>query len=105
MLIYTLVLALVCMAPVLHAGQKIALDLVADGLTSPLSYTALADGRALIVDQPGFLRLLEKPGQLRETPVLSLVHRLSPLNHGGFDERGMLCLALHPDFKKTDVSS
>ena len=100
MFIFTLILALVCMAPVLYAGQKVALDLVADGLTSPLSYTALADGRALIVDQPGFLRLLEKPGQLRESPVLSLVHRLSPLNHGGFDERGMLCLALHPDFKK-----
>jgi hypothetical protein len=66
----------------LQAAPQVSLTRVAGGLTSPLSYVALPDGRALIVDQPGFIRLLEKPGQLRETPVLTLTNRLSPINHG-----------------------
>ena len=84
----------------LQAAPQVSLTRVAGGLTSPLSYVALPDGRALIVDQPGFIRLLEKPGQLRETPVLTLTNRLSPLNQGAFDERGVLALALHPQFQK-----
>lgn len=89
-----------CVASVLQAAPKVSLELVADGLTSPLSYNPLPDGRALIVDQPGYIRLLEKPGQLREAPVLTLTNRLSSLNMGAFDERGALCLALHPDFAR-----
>lgn len=93
-------LGLLCVASVLQAAPKVSLELVADGLTSPLSYNSLPDGRALIVDQPGYVRLLEKPGQLRESPVLNLTNRLVALNMGAFDERGVLCLALHPDFAR-----
>ena len=96
----TLSLALAALAPLAEAAPKVSLELVADGLTSPLAYVALPGGRALIVDQPGYVRLLEKPGQLREAPVLNLTNRLSALNHGGFDERGVLSLALHPDFAR-----
>jgi hypothetical protein len=86
-----LALALALLGTVsLHAAPQVSLTRVAGGLTSPLSYVPLPDGRALIVDQPGFIRLLEKPGQLRESPVLTLTPRLSPLNHGAFDERGVL---------------
>ena len=87
-------------ATALQAAPRVSLVRVAGGLTSALSYVSLPDGRALIVDQPGFVRLLEKPGQLRETPVLDLTSRLSALNHGAFDERGVLSLALHPQFRK-----
>jgi len=89
-----------CGTSALAAGPRVSLDRVAGGLTSPLSYVALPDGRALIVDQPGLIRMLEKPGQLREAPVLDLRPRLSALNHGAFDERGVLGLALHPQFRK-----
>jgi glucose/arabinose dehydrogenase len=100
MFLRAIALALACATPLLQAAPKVALELVADGLTSPLSFASLPGGRALIVDQPGYIRLLEKPGRLREQPVLSLTNRLSALNHGGFDERGVLSLALHPDFAR-----
>lgn len=75
-----------------------ALQLVAEGLTSPLAFAPLSDGRALIVDQIGLVRLLGKDGKLADAPVLDLTNKLSKINHGSFDERGLLCLALHPGF-------
>jgi len=91
---------LVPVAQAVPAAPRVSLTRVADGLTTPLSYVALPDGRALIVDQPGFVRLLEAPGRLSEAPALDLRPRLSPINHGAFDERGVLGLALHPRFRK-----
>ncbi len=75
-----------------------SLQLVADGLTSPLAFAPLSDGRALIVDQIGLVRLLGKDGKLADAPVLDLTNKLSKINHGSFDERGLLCLTLHPGF-------
>ena len=83
----------------LHAqGTRAALQLVADGLTQPLTYLQLSAGPALVVDQPGFVWLLETDGTRRPEPVLNLTNRLSPINHGAFDERGLIDLALHPKF-------
>ena len=79
------------------AGQ-VGLKLVAEGLTSPLTYTPLPDGRALLVDQVGWVRLIEKVDRLAVEPVFDARSRLSPVNHGAFDERGLLDLALHPKF-------
>lgn len=81
-----------------HAATQVALQLVAEGVVSPVSYAALPDGRALVADQIGFVRLLERGGALAETPVLSLTNRLSAINRGAFDERGLQCLAPHPRF-------
>lgn len=75
-----------------------SLQLVADGLTSPLAFAPLSDGRALIVDQIGLVRLLGKDGKLADAPVLDLTNKLPKINHGSFDERGLLCLTLHPGF-------
>jgi glucose/arabinose dehydrogenase len=77
---------------------KVSLQVMADGLTSPVALTPLPDGRMLIVDQPGYVWLLERNGERRPEPALNLTNRLSPLNHGAFDERGVLDLALHPKF-------
>ena len=75
-----------------------SLRLVAEGLTSPLAFAALPDKRALIVDQLGTVRLLDRDGKLAETPVLDYTKHLSGINFGSFDERGLLCLMLHPGF-------
>ena len=95
--------ALTGLAPHFVAAQgkpaSASLQLVAEGLTSPLAFVPLKDGRALIADQIGLVRLLERDGKLAATPVLSVTNRLSAINHGSFDERGLLCLALHPDFE------
>jgi glucose/arabinose dehydrogenase len=94
-------LAVFCLGGVVTAladSPKIGLRLVVDGLTQPLSYSALPDGRALVVDQIGQVRLIDKEGKLAAEPVLDLTKKLSPINLGSFDERGVLCLALHPKF-------
>jgi len=80
------------------AEQRISLRLVADGLVSPLSFNALPDGRALVADQVGVVRLMKRGGGLEDGEVLNLASKLSKLNLNSFDERGLLCLALHPQF-------
>jgi len=81
------------------ATTKVVLQPVAEGLTQPLTYVQLPDGSALVVDQPGFVWLIEKDGNRRAEPVLNLTNKLSAINHGAFDERGLIDLALHPKFK------
>lgn len=77
------------------------LQLVASGFTSPTVLTPLIDdsGRILIADQIGVIHVLNKDGTLSDQPFLDLRSRLAKLNEG-FDERGILGLALHPQFKE-----
>lgn len=96
--------------PILHAALlagavalqaedlRIALRPVAEGMTQPLTFTQLPGGTALVVDQPGYVWRIDPDGTRPTEPILNLTDRLSPLNHGAFDERGVLDLALHPDF-------
>lgn len=96
--------------PILHAALlagavalqaedlRIALSPVAEGMTQPLTFTQLPGGTALVVDQPGYVWRIDPDGTRPTEPILNLTDRLSPLNHGAFDERGVLDLALHPDF-------
>ena len=81
------------------AEPKIALKPVAEGLTQPLTYTQLPGGTGLVVDQPGYVWRIDPDGSRPTEPILNLTDRLSPINHGAFDERGVLDLALHPDFE------
>lgn len=66
---------------------------VCDGLTGATALAPLPDGRILIAEQTGALRLV-KDGQLLATPVLTL-----PTD--SYWERGVLGLALDPGFPKT----
>lgn len=79
---------------------RVSLKQIASGLVEPLSYNSLPDGRALVADQIGTIRLIDSSGTLAEAPVADLTSKLSAINHNAFDERGLLCLALHPDFSK-----
>jgi len=76
----------------------IRLEPVAIGLTAPHHLTHAGDGsgRMFIVDQAGKIRIL-KNGALLATPFLDLTALLPALNPG-FDERGLLGLAFHPDY-------
>jgi glucose/arabinose dehydrogenase len=52
----------------------------------------------LVVDQPGVIYSLNTDdGSVASVPFLNITDRVVPLN-GGYDERGLLGLALHPDF-------
>ncbi|WP_251341682.1 PQQ-dependent sugar dehydrogenase [Haloplanus halophilus] len=68
-------------------------ELVAEGFTAPTDVVAPAGtDRLLVADQPGQVY----PGDAT-TPLLDLSDRLVALRSGP-DERGLLGLALHPDF-------
>ena len=54
-------------------------------------------GNLLVADQAGTIHLVTKEGQRTEQPFLDLRPRLTKIN-AGFDERGLLGLALHPKF-------
>ena len=81
--------------------KPIALKAFAEGFTSPVVLTALEDDsrRLLVVDQIGVISAFSFDGQKLDKPFLDLRSRLVKLN-AGFDERGVLGLALHPQFKE-----
>ena len=64
---------------------------VATGLEIPWEIAFLPDGRALVTERPGRIRLLERDGRLRRTPVA----RVAVSAQG---EGGLLGLAVDPDF-------
>ena len=80
-------------------GPAVGLQLVADGLTSPVTLVPAPDGsgRRFIVDQVGTIRVLTADGTLLPTPFLDLRSRIVPLMPD-FDERGVLGLAFHPGY-------
>src|SRR6185436_12129348 len=93
-------------APAHHAiaaDSKPALGLkpVAEGFVSPLNIVWLPDnsGRYLVADQIGTIQLFNKDGQAAEPLFLDLRSKLVKLTEG-FDERGLLGLALHPKFNE-----
>jgi glucose/arabinose dehydrogenase len=77
--------------------SSIGLQLVAEGLTSPVALAQPDDGsgRLFIADQVGVIYSLNADGQLQT--FLDIVDRMVE-PRDGFDERGLLGLALHPDF-------
>ena len=97
--------AVVLAAAMLQASPanavELRLDLVTDGLTAPVDLVEPEGwgGRKLIVDQAGLVHMIEASGQRLDRPFLDLRERMPTLLHG-FDERGLLGLALHPDFAR-----
>ncbi|MEZ4728472.1 MAG: PQQ-dependent sugar dehydrogenase [Caldilineaceae bacterium] len=81
------------------AQADVELELVAEGLTAPLFLAAPPDGggRRFIVDQTGLIYILTADDELLEEPFLDLRDKLVALETG-FDERGLLGFAFHPDY-------
>jgi len=73
----------------------------AEGFTSPIHLLPLDDGsgRLLLGDQNGVVRIASKEGKMEEKPFVDLRERMVKLPQS-FDERGLLGIALHPDFKQ-----
>ncbi|ATC63561.1 glucose sorbosone dehydrogenase [Nibricoccus aquaticus] len=69
------------------------LETVADGLREPWSLAWLPDGRMLITEKPGTLRIVEN-GKLLSAPVAGTPE----VNSGG--QGGLLEVATHPDYAK-----
>ena len=80
------------------AAPLLDVELVADGLISPVDVTFAPDrsGRRFIVDQTGLVLILAANGTLRPDPFLDISKQV--VIQSAFDERGLLALAFHPGF-------
>lgn len=75
---------------------SIGLQEIASGLHSPVAAAFSPEGLMLVCEQTGQIRVLENQ-KLRDMPFLDLQSKLVKLS-GAYDERGLLGIALHPDF-------
>jgi len=84
-------------------AQNPSLDLkeIANGFVSPIAAETIPDGsgRLMVCDQVGLIYTISADGKKSENPFFDLTTKLVKLNNG-FDERGLLGLAFHPDFPK-----
>ncbi len=75
------------------------IELVAEGLTAPVALVEAPDGtgRLFVVEQVGRIRIIDAAGRLLAQPFLDVSAKMVALNPG-FDERGLLGLAFHPNY-------
>ena len=93
--LFALVLACVPFAAqsqVATEEHRVRIVTVASGLAHPWSLAFLPDGRMLVTERPGRLRVLAKDGSLDPKPVVGLP-RIDAQGQGG-----LLDVAVHPDF-------
>lgn len=76
------------------------LQLVADNFVSPLGVVDANDGskRLFVIDQIGKVWIIFPDGTKSESPFLNISDRITPLVPD-YDERGLLGLAFHPNYK------
>ena len=79
--------------------QNVDLQLVEDGFVSPIGVVPIPDnsGRLVVIDQSGTLWVLDASGNKMPTPFIDLTSRMVTLSPG-FDERGLLGVAFHPNY-------
>lgn len=84
-----------------HFNMK-AVDIkpIASGLVSPIGLVAVPDGsnRLFIIDQIGKIWIVDATGNQLTTPFLDVTSKMVRLSPG-YDERGLLGLAFHPDYE------
>jgi glucose/arabinose dehydrogenase len=68
--------------------------LFASGLSNPVCITNAGDNRLFVVDQAGYIRIVDSTGKINTQPYLDIRSRVT---FGG--ERGLLGLAFHPQYK------
>ena len=79
--------------------QILDLKLVADQFVSPIGVVAAPnDKRLFVIDQIGKIWIINPGGQTAPIPFLDVTSKMITLNPN-FDERGLLGLAFHPDYK------
>jgi len=98
--------AFICFACSNHAKNKendsnlpakaVKLVEFASGLHSPVAATFMNDGTMLICEQTGLVRSIQN-NKLNDKPFLDIQSKLVKLS-GAYDERGLLGIALHPEY-------
>lgn len=79
--------------------EQTDLHMVADNFVSPIGIVPVPDnsGRLIVIDQIGKLWVIDADGNKLPTPFIDLTSRMQPLSPG-FDERGLLGVAFHPEY-------
>jgi glucose/arabinose dehydrogenase len=80
----------------LAAHISLKLEKIAEGLHSPVAAAFSPEGLMLVCEQTGQIRVLEN-NKLTDKPFLNLENKLVKIS-GAYDERGLLGIALHPDY-------
>ncbi|MBS95064.1 MAG: hypothetical protein CL799_11535 [Chromatiales bacterium] len=85
-------------ATIEYGDKQIKLTNIADGMVAPLHATAPPGdtGRLFVADQVGIIHAIDLASGVR-TEFLDISAR-TLVNIGGYDERGLLGLAFHPDY-------
>ncbi len=85
--------------PFIPEGPTVGLETVAEGLVSPTSLVVAEEerDRRFITDQTGQIYVHGSDGVAAE-PFMDISDQLVDVGEDGFDERGLLGLAFHPDF-------
>ncbi|QMW24355.1 PQQ-dependent sugar dehydrogenase [Sandaracinobacteroides saxicola] len=80
-----------------HAEAGVQRSVWVQGLEHPWALAFLPDGRALVTERPGRLRLIRADGTLDPTPIAGLPPVLA---HG---QGGLMDVSLHPDFARNGL--
>jgi glucose/arabinose dehydrogenase len=78
-------------APAPSAPSKVKVETIAEGLVHPWGLQFLPDGRALVTEKPGTLRIVGKDGKISEAIA-------GPPKVQDIDQGGLLDVRLAPDF-------
>ncbi|AYL99347.1 glucose dehydrogenase [Mucilaginibacter celer] len=99
--------ALVCSSYVLHRPQSpnaaepplitLKVQPISSNLQSPTALAFPGNGEIWVTEQPGKIRVV-KNGKLLDEPLLDLRSKMLKVNKG-YEERGLLGICLHPQFK------
>jgi glucose/arabinose dehydrogenase len=81
--------------------KAVDMKLIADGFASPIGVVAVPDNskRLFVIDQSGKIWIINAAGTKLSTPFLDVTSKMVPLNPNG-DERGLLGLAFHPQYRQ-----
>ncbi|WP_207515806.1 PQQ-dependent sugar dehydrogenase [Longitalea luteola] len=79
--------------------RAVDIQLIAEGFVSPIQLVSVPGSQNLyVVDQIGKIWRIDNDGNKGSTPFMDISSRLVTLNPA-FDERGLLGLAFHPDYR------
>ncbi|MBE9608769.1 PQQ-dependent sugar dehydrogenase [Chitinilyticum piscinae] len=96
LLLSLLTSAVACAGDVMQSEKvRFEVSVLTRGLTHPWSLAFLPDGRMLVTERPGRLRLLGRDGLLQPEPVAGTPAVIAR------GQGGLLDVALHPDFVRT----
>ena len=95
------VATILAMATPALAQVKIKLEEVAGGLIHPLALVSIPDGtgRTAFIEQHGQVRIIDGKGRLLPEPFINIGPKMVTQHHF-FDERGLLGLAFHPNYRE-----